>query len=72
MIHIEELEIELIKTGSLIHDVTFEVRTRGRHEKTQRDVNKMYLRPVQLLIFEMIEHTYRNVSCRVGRRIAVK
>jgi len=31
VIHIEELDIELMKTGSLTHDVPLEVRTRDRH-----------------------------------------
>jgi hypothetical protein len=36
VIGVEELEIELIKTGSLNHDVTFEVSIRGRCEETHK------------------------------------
>ena len=72
MIHTEELEIELIKMGSVTHVVTFEVRTRARHEKTQGDIGKMIVRPVQAQSCKIIEHTCRNVACAVGTRSMLK
>jgi hypothetical protein len=62
VIHIEELEIELIKTGSQTYDEIFELSARDRHEKTQGEVNKMILRLVQTQSCEINKQT--NISKR--------
>jgi aromatic ring-opening dioxygenase catalytic subunit (LigB family) len=62
VIHIEELEIELIKTGSLTHDMTLEVSARGRHEKTQTEFNKMIPGRVETLSYEIKEQ--KNILTR--------